>query len=101
MTENNAWLLILKLLFLCFSGVATASNLTFSAPGIVCHHVGIPASLVSFPIVFISWWKDSPCVMLLNCLRDFEESQPSHSYCTLIIRKNLTAVSKGRDIYEL
>jgi len=48
MRENNAWLLILKLPFLCFSGVATASNLSFSAPAIVCHHVGIPGSLVSF-----------------------------------------------------
>ena len=48
MRENNAWLLILKLPFLCFSEVATTSNLSFSAPAIVCHYVGIPASLESF-----------------------------------------------------
>jgi len=48
MTENDARLLILKLPFLCFSGVATASNLSFSALTIVCHHVGIPVSLASF-----------------------------------------------------
>jgi len=52
MTENNAWLLILKLPFLCFSGVASVSNLSFSAPAVVCHHVGIPVSLVSFPHCF-------------------------------------------------
>jgi len=57
-------------------------------------------------IVFISWWKDSPCstVMLLsfqknslNSLHDYEENEPSHSYCTLIVRKNLITVLKGRD----
>jgi len=48
MRENNPCLLILKLPFLCFSGVATVSNLYFSPPAIVCHRVGIPASLVSF-----------------------------------------------------
>jgi len=103
MRENNAWLLILKWPLLRFSGVATASNLSFSAPAIVCHHVGIPASHVSFLHVFISWWKDSPCssFMLLsfhkNSSHDYEENEPSHSYCTLIVRKNLTAVLKGRD----
>jgi len=44
----NTWLQILELSFLCFSGVAIANNLSFSAPAIVCHHVGIPGSLVSF-----------------------------------------------------
>jgi len=48
MRENNTWLLILTLSFLCFSGVATVSNLSFSPPAIVCHRVGIPAALVSF-----------------------------------------------------
>jgi len=33
--------------FVCFLGVATVSNLSFSAPAIVCHRVGIPVSLVS------------------------------------------------------
>jgi len=47
MTEKIARLRILKLPFVCFSEVATASNFSFSAPPIVCHHVGIPASLVS------------------------------------------------------
>ena len=50
--ESNAWLLILKLPFLYFSGEATASNLSFSAPAIVCHLVGIPVSLVSFLYCF-------------------------------------------------
>jgi len=52
MTENNARLLTLKLPFLCFSGVTTASNLSFSALTIVCHHVGIAVSLVSFLCCF-------------------------------------------------
>jgi len=37
-----------KLPFLCSSGVVIANNLSFSAPAIVCHHVGIPGSPVSF-----------------------------------------------------
>jgi len=32
-----------------------------------------------------------------NGLHDYEENEPSHSYCTLIVRKNLTAVLKCRD----
>jgi len=49
-------------------------------------------------------WKDSPCssIMLLsfqkNSLHDYEENEPSNSYCTLIVRKNLTGVFKGLDI---
>jgi len=103
MREHNAWLLIQKLLFLCFSGVATASNLSFSAPAIVWQHVGIQASLLSFLHCFISWWKETPCssIMLLsfqkNSSHDYEENEPSRSNCTLIVRKNLTAVLKGRD----
>jgi len=30
-------------------------------------------------------------------LHEYEENEPSHSYCTIIVRKNLTAVLKGRD----
>jgi len=107
MRESNAWLLILKLPFLYFSGEATASNLSFSAPAIVCHLVGITVSLVTFLHWFLSWWKDSPCssAMLLrfqkNSLHDYEENEPSHSYCTLIVSKNLTGVSKGCDSWEL
>jgi len=48
MRENNAWLLILKLPFLCFSEVAAASNLAFSALAIVRHYTGTLASLVPF-----------------------------------------------------
>jgi len=33
-----------------------------------------------------------------NSFYDYEENEPSHSYCTLIVRKNLTAVFKGLDI---
>jgi len=36
-----------------------------------------------------------------NSSHDYEENEPSHSYCILIVRKNLTAVSKGRDSKEL
>jgi len=56
-----------------------------------------------FSIVFISWWKDSPCSSIMfvgfqkNSLHDYEENEPSHSYCTLIVRKNITAGLKGRD----
>jgi len=32
-----------------------------------------------------------------NSLHDYEENGPTHSYCTLIVRKNITAVLKGRD----
>jgi len=53
MTENNARLLILELPFLYFLAVATASNLSFSAPAIVRHHVGTPASLLSFLCFYI------------------------------------------------
>jgi len=36
-----------------------------------------------------------------NSLHAYEENEPSHSYCTLIVRKNITAVLKGHDSYEL
>jgi len=32
-----------------------------------------------------------------NSLHDYEENEPSHSHCTLIVRKNLTGVFKGLD----
>jgi len=32
-----------------------------------------------------------------NSLHNYEENEPPHSYYTLILRKHLTAVSKGRD----
>jgi len=32
-----------------------------------------------------------------NSLHDYEENESSHLCCTLIVRKNLTAVSKGCD----
>jgi len=32
-----------------------------------------------------------------SSLHDYEENEPSHSYCTLIVRNNLTALLKGRD----
>jgi len=31
-----------------------------------------------------------------NSLHDYEENEPSHSYGTLVVCKNLTTVSKGR-----
>jgi len=103
MTESNAWLLILKLPFLCFSGVATASNLSVSALIIVCHHVGIPTSLVFFLRCFyilvegLSWLFHQASIFSKNSLHDYEENESSHLCCTLIVRKNLTAVSKGCD----
>jgi len=71
------------------------------------HHVGIPASLVSFllflylggrillalPSLLLSFQK--------NSLHDHEENEPSHLYCTLVVCKNLTAVLKGRCSQEL
>jgi len=36
-----------------------------------------------------------------NSLYDYEENETSHSYCTLIVRKDLSAVSEGRDSQEL
>ena len=53
-----------EIAFLCFSGEATANNLSFSAPAIVCHHVGIPGSLVSF----------------LHCLYVLVEAGPSQGF---------------------
>ena len=53
-----------------------------------------------FSIVFIFWWN-STCSSLIvlsfqkNSLHDYEENESSHSYCTLIVRKNLTAVLQG------
>jgi len=32
-----------------------------------------------------------------NSLHDYEENESSHSYCTLIVRRNLIAVLKGRN----
>jgi len=32
-----------------------------------------------------------------NSLHDYEENEPSHSHCTLIVGKNLKAVLKGRN----
>ena len=108
MTEKMARLLILKLRFLCFSGVATASNLSFQAPAIVCHHVGTPASLVIFSPLFL--YLGGRTLLALQSLllgfqehisHEYEENEASHSYCTLIVRKNLTAVLTGRDSEEL
>ena len=65
MRENNAWLLIPKLPFLCFSEVAAASNLAFSALAIVRHYTGTLASLLSFLHFFKSCWKDSPCSSIM------------------------------------
>ena len=61
---------------------------------------GIPGI---FSIVFISWWKDSPCSSIIasefqdNSLHDYEKNEPSHSYSILIFRKNLTTVLKRRN----
>jgi len=32
-----------------------------------------------------------------NSLHDYEKNESSHSYCILSVRKNITAVLKGRD----
>jgi len=60
MTEKIVRLLIQKLSFLCFSGVATASNLFLSTSNSLptCWYSSIPGI---FSTVFVSWWKDSPC----------------------------------------
>jgi len=59
MREKIARLLIQKLSFLCFSGVATASNLFLSTRHSLptCWYSSIPGI---FSVVFMSWWKDSP-----------------------------------------
>ena len=88
--------------FLCFSGVATATNLFLSTSNSLptCWYSSIPGV---FSIVFLSWRKDFPCCQSLllgfqeNILHDYEKNEPSHSYCILIFRKNLTAVLKGHN----
>ena len=107
MRESNAWLLILKLAFSVFFRRSYCQQPLFfctsnSLPS--CWYSSVPGN---FSPLFLSWWKDSPCysAMLLrfqkNSLHDYEEYEFSHSYCTLIVSKNLTVVSKGCDSWEL
>jgi len=55
------------------SGVATASNLSFSALTTDCHHVGIPASLVSFLRCFNILVEGVP--LLFNQASKFSEKK--------------------------
>jgi len=73
---------MLKLPFLCFSGVATASDLFFQHKQWFAIMLVFHGFWYLFSLVFISWWKDYPCssIMLLsfqkNSLRDYEENEP-------------------------
>ena len=64
MTEKIARLLIQKLSYLCFSWVATASNLFLSTSNSLpkCWYSSFPGI---FSIVYISWWKDSLCSSII------------------------------------
>jgi len=59
--------------------------------------------IARLPILELPFLKDSPYVSFMSLsfqkhrLHDYEENEPVHSYCTLIVRKNLTVVLKGRD----
>jgi len=91
MTEKIAQLLIQKLSFLCFSGVATASNLFLSTSNSLptCWYC-IPAFLVSFPLFLYLGGKILLALQSLllsfqeHSLHDYEENEPLHSYFILI-----------------
>ena len=101
MTEKIARLLIQKWSFRCFSGVATASNpfLSTSNSLPICWYSSIPGIFSIF--LYLGRTLLALQSLLLrfqeNSLHNYEENEPSHSRCTLIVRKNLTTVLKGRN----